>query len=123
MQVATITLDCGHTRTWDADAPTNRFGKRDKVICQHCQATELVSRIYEKIRAKDTNVGTEIRRMRKSIGITQRELGRRMGISAPGVARWERPTYAGYTTKKLAAMAGVCGYELVITFKPNGGKP
>jgi transcriptional regulator with XRE-family HTH domain len=34
--------------------------------------------------------GTELRRLRKRLGLTQATLGERMGVTANTIARWER---------------------------------
>lgn len=48
MKVITITLDCGHTRTWTSDVPADRFARGHKVTCKECGAKESVTSIINK---------------------------------------------------------------------------
>ena len=46
--VVTLIQNCGHARTWDVNTPKERYGKKDRVTCKNCGATELVSSIIKK---------------------------------------------------------------------------
>lgn len=48
-RIVKITLDCGHTRTWDVDVGIyERYGYKEKVSCKECEAPELVHSIINK---------------------------------------------------------------------------
>ena len=64
--------------------------------------------------------GQRIKAARKKAGMTQKELGRRIGISFQGVAQWENdfrnPKYE--TLKRIAAALGTTAEELMdVTFE------
>ncbi len=51
------------------------------------------------------DIGRELVRARKARGLTQRELGARLGVTQPQIARWERTAYRTATLERLSAVA------------------
>jgi transcriptional regulator with XRE-family HTH domain len=67
-----------------------------------------------------TNIGTTIRSMRRTAGLTQRQLAIKLGVAYTGIARWERKDYKGYTVHSLKKIADACGFDIDVIFKPKG---
>ena len=63
-------------------------------------------------------VGTHIRDIRKSKGVTQRELGERLGISEVAVNRYEAGNQ-NLTLKTLQKIVDVLDVELTVTIVPT----
>lgn len=55
------------------------------------------------------DIGAELIKARRASGITQRELGRRLGVSQPQVARWEASVYQNVALERVDAVAEVLG--------------
>ena len=55
--------------------------------------------------------------IREKLGITQKELAKRMGTSQQAVARLESGEYEGFTIKTLEAVAEALGAELVVDIR------
>lgn len=51
-QIIRISLDCGHSRTWDISTPREYYGSRDTAECRICNKPERIHRIIEKAAAK-----------------------------------------------------------------------
>lgn len=65
--------------------------------------------------ATSARLGSEVRRVRTQLGLTQAELARRMGVKAPYVAGLEAGT-RNITLGQLANIADALGRGLDITF-------
>lgn len=50
-------------------------------------------------------LGEKIRRYRKGLGLTQTELGERLGVKTNAVSKWECGRVEGIPTSKIKAMA------------------
>lgn len=61
------------------------------------------------------SIGDNIKKARQQAGLTQKELGEKLGITFQSVAQWEtgRRTPKPATLKKIAAALGVSWYELI----------
>ena len=59
--------------------------------------------------------GSRLRRLRKSIGLTQGDLGARLGVSVPSISGWESNTARpkGERREALAAILGVSVHDLL----------
>lgn len=65
------------------------------------------------------DIAITLPKMRKSRGITQRELAKKIGTSHPTIARWETAGYSGYTLSKLIEVADALDYKLDLRFIPK----
>lgn len=72
--------------------------------------------LYQRELAK-LELANQIVRLRMATGITQAELGRRIGTHQAGVARMERSTYRGYTVSTLAKIAAATGAQLEVRLR------
>lgn len=72
--------------------------------------------LYQRELAK-LELANQIVRLRTATGITQAELGRRIGTHQAGVARMERSTYRGYTVSTLAKIAAATGAQLEVRLR------
>jgi DNA-binding XRE family transcriptional regulator len=61
--------------------------------------------------------------LREKLGLTQKDLARRMGTSQQAVARLESGHYEGFTLKTLESVAEALGAELVIDIRKPAKKP
>lgn len=68
-------------------------------------------------------LGQKILQIRSRLGLTQKELARRMGTSQQAVSRLERGMYSGYTLRTLAKLARATGTELVVEFLDRDAPP
>jgi predicted nucleotidyltransferase/DNA-binding XRE family transcriptional regulator len=57
------------------------------------------------------NTGRKLVAARRAMGISQRELGERLGIKQQQIARWERTEYASATLERVEAVAHVLGMD------------
>jgi transcriptional regulator with XRE-family HTH domain len=57
--------------------------------------------------------------MRKSKGLSQRELAKILKTSHPTIARWETPGYTGYTLSKLIEVAEALDHSVELRFVPK----
>lgn len=62
-------------------------------------------------------IGHQILTIRERLGITQKELARRIGTSQGAITRLESGNYAGYSLKTLEKIALATGAELELTFR------
>jgi len=68
---------------------------------------------------RDTLMITEkIRTLRKSAGMTQKELAAHLGTTASAISRLERADYKGHTLNILRRVARALGCRLTLTFVP-----
>lgn len=76
---------------------------------------------YANIRGDEVTTGQRIRAARKAAGMTQKELGEKMGLSFQSIAQWEndlrKPKYD--TLKRIAAALGVNWDSLAEEDDPN----
>jgi len=72
--------------------------------------------LYQRELAK-LELANQIVRLRTATGMTQAELGRRIGTHQAGVARMERNTYRGYTVSTLAKIAAATGAQLEVRLR------
>ncbi len=77
--------------------------------------------LYQRELAK-LQLANQIVRLRTVTGMTQAELGRRIGTHQAGVARMERSTYRGYTVGTLAKIAAATGAQLEVRLRPRSGR-
>jgi transcriptional regulator with XRE-family HTH domain len=77
--------------------------------------------LYQRELAK-LQLANQIVRLRTVTGMTQAELGRRIGTHQAGVARMERSTYRGYTVGTLAKIAAATGAQLEVRLHPRSGR-
>jgi len=57
------------------------------------------------------DIGTQLIAARTSSGLTQRELGRRLGVKQPQIARWESTKYRSASLAHVDAVARALGLE------------
>lgn len=60
----------------------------------------------------------QIAELRHRLGLSQTELAERLGTKQTGIARMERPGYAGYTLTTLAKIAAATGASLEVRLTP-----
>jgi ribosome-binding protein aMBF1 (putative translation factor) len=61
--------------------------------------------------------------LREKLGLSQKEMARRMGTSQQAVARLESGEYEGFTLKTLEKVAEALGAELVVDLRRPARKP
>ncbi|MBI2933789.1 MAG: helix-turn-helix transcriptional regulator [Planctomycetes bacterium] len=61
--------------------------------------------------------------LRSKLGLSQREMARRMGTSQQAIARLESGEYGGFTLKTLEKVAEALGAELVVDIRRPARKP
>lgn len=69
-----------------------------------------------------TEFGARLASARQDAGLSQAELGARIGVQQRTVARWERETVA-ISTKQLAVLAEALGVSVDELIRENGQKP
>ena len=74
-------------------------------------------RHYEKER-KALAIAYEIAKLRHRLGLSQKEMARRVGTTQQVISRLESGAYTGYTIKTLERLARATGTELAIGFRP-----
>jgi len=57
------------------------------------------------------NIGRDLVVARRASGITQAELGRRLGVAQPQIARWEASEYRTASLERANAAASALGYS------------
>ncbi|MBA4371172.1 MAG: hypothetical protein C0418_06325 [Coriobacteriaceae bacterium] len=62
--------------------------------------------------ATGSDIGRALVAHRRALGISQRELGERVGVSQPQVARWERSAYRGVALGRVVEVADALGAPL-----------
>jgi predicted nucleotidyltransferase len=58
---------------------------------------------------RPSDIGLELVRRRRALGISQRELGERVGVKQPQVARWEAHAYRAASLERVDAVAVALG--------------
>lgn len=58
-----------------------------------------------------SDIGIALIGTRKAAGLTQAELGQRLGVSQPQVARWETAEYRNVSLERVSAVAEALGVE------------
>lgn len=56
-----------------------------------------------------SDIGSQLVAARQGAGITQAELGRRLGVAQPQVARWEAAAYRNVALERVSAVAEALG--------------
>ena len=69
------------------------------------------------------SISEQIRRIRLRAGLTQKQLGRLLGVTRTAVSRLERPDYRGHRVEVLAQLAEVLSCELSIELRPTAETP
>jgi predicted nucleotidyltransferase len=59
-----------------------------------------------------TDIGPALTTARRALGVTQAELGRRLRVSQPQIARWETTGYRSASLERIAAVADALGVGL-----------
>lgn len=57
------------------------------------------------------DIGPELVRTRRALGMSQRELGERVGVKQPQIARWEANAYRTASLERVDAVARTLGFE------------
>lgn len=57
-----------------------------------------------------SELGNDLIRTRRSLGMTQRELGERIGVKQPQIARWEAKAYRTASLQRVDAVARALGF-------------
>ncbi|HRV75921.1 MAG: XRE family transcriptional regulator [Candidatus Nomurabacteria bacterium] len=65
------------------------------------------------------NLSLDIAKLRRSKGLSQRQLAKILKTSHPSIARWESPGYESYNLKKLVELADVLDHSIEIRFFPS----
>lgn len=58
-----------------------------------------------------SDIGAALLAARKAAGLTQAELGQRLGVAQPQVARWETAGYRNVSLERVSAVAEALGVE------------
>ena|SRR5687768_9271587 len=100
---------------------------------QTTSAREILRRrIYEgrpdRIAARDQThremaLGMKIRRLREDAGLTQQQLGNRIGTQASALSRIEDADYDGHSMSLLGRVADALGMMLIVGFQRKPGTP
>ncbi len=72
----------------------------------------------EKLRIK-TGLVIEIRKAMKSLGLTQQEIAKRMGITQPKVSDMMRGDFSNLSERKLMDCLTRLGYDIEIKVRPS----
>jgi len=62
-----------------------------------------------------SDIGFDLVTARRALGITQRELGERVGVTQPQIARWEASRYRSTSLERVDQIAQELGYEIDAT--------
>ncbi len=62
--------------------------------------------------AQIKDIGRELVAARRTLGVTQRELGARVGVTQPQIARWEASGYRSASLERVSQVAEELGYEV-----------
>jgi len=65
------------------------------------------------------DIGRGLVTARRELGITQKELGRRVGVMQPQIARWEATAYRSVSLERVADVAMELAYDAHITGSPS----
>lgn len=76
-----------------------------------------IRRHYEKEK-RAVKIAYEIAKLRRRLGLSQKELAKRVGTTQQVISRLESGAYTGYTLKTLERLAKATSSELVIGFQP-----
>jgi len=57
------------------------------------------------------DIGHQLVERRRALGISQRELGRRLGVTQPQIARWEASAYQSASLRRVGEVAAALGFE------------
>jgi uncharacterized protein len=60
------------------------------------------------------DIGTELVRERRAQGLSQRELGERLGVKRQQVARWESTSYLHASLGTVSRAAGALGFDALV---------
>lgn len=71
---------------------------------------------------KVLKVAYEIVKLRHKLGLSQKELARRVGTTQQVISRLESGAYNGYTLKTLERLAKATSTDLLIIFRPKRRK-
>jgi len=58
------------------------------------------------------DIGQELVERRRSLKVSQRELGQRLGVTQPQIARWEANAYRSASLQRVGEVAAALSYEL-----------
>jgi len=58
------------------------------------------------------DIGRDLVAARRARGLTQRELGARLGVTQPQIARWEASCYRSASLERVSRIAEELGYEV-----------
>lgn len=59
-----------------------------------------------------SDIGITLVAARQAAGLTQAELGRRLGVAQPQVARWEAAAYRNVALERVGAVAEALGFDI-----------
>lgn len=59
-----------------------------------------------------SDIGTALVAARQAAGLTQAELGRRLGVAQPQVARWEAAAYRNVALERVSTVAEALGFDI-----------
>lgn len=59
-----------------------------------------------------SDIGRDLVAARRALRLTQRELGVRMGVTQPQIARWESNSYRSASLERVSRVAQELGYEV-----------
>lgn len=66
--------------------------------------------------------GWQLRTLRKAADLTQKQLGKKCGVSQVRICNIERGTYQHHTIKTLSKLAKALDYKLTVKFeRPKNG--
>lgn len=68
------------------------------------------------------NISQKIKAARHKAGLTQSELGKKLGVSQNSISQLENPKYAGHSIKTLRKIADALGLKLVVSLETENGK-
>ncbi|MGR3310307.1 MAG: helix-turn-helix transcriptional regulator [Candidatus Brocadiales bacterium] len=71
---------------------------------------------YEKEK-KALKIAYQIAKLRRKLGLSQKDFAKRVGTTQQVISRLESGTYTGYTLKTLERVAKATNTEIVISFR------
>lgn len=93
-----------------ASADDGPMPPRDRAVARGARISDRIRRV----------IGLEFRSLRRSASLTQRELGRMVGVSASMICRLEHGILRSLSVELMARIAAVLGNDLAVKLYPSG---
>lgn len=79
------------------------------------QGGDALGQLYDARICNDISI--DLYRLRKTAGLTQKELAEKLQVKQSNISRWEKPGYQGYKVKMLSRLARALGGQLFISIQ------